>query len=332
MFSQVKVWPARAWRPSISTWMSRPGAPETLPAAAIVAIAAASLLWNAWVGIRWQPDLTDYFAISAITMLIACCCARIRPDSPVREIAFYLALWMLFPIFTTRLTYLCVTIGYELADPVLLQADTALGFNWLQWEQFAQSHALVYMVQDYLYQSCFWQPTLAVVVAAIWAPRTRNAELFTALSVSMLLTLVISVFLPAIGPADALGQQPAPGPVIRALQADPTAHSLPYLGIVSFPSFHAVLAVLFAYVHRGLRWTFPFAVVLNGLMLLSVPLCGDHYLVDVLAGLCVALTSIFATRRLLRQINARQLDHRCSAAGASDGARTRDLRRDRPAL
>ena len=58
-------------------------------------------------------------------------------------------------------------------------------------------------------------------------------------------------------------------------------------GIVTFPSYHTVLAILFVYTHRGLRWTFPPVAVLNGLMLAAIPSVGGHYVVDMIGGALV---------------------------------------------
>jgi hypothetical protein len=122
---------------------------------------------------------------------------------------FYLALWQVFPVFVVRLTYLSFALGYPLgfplADHILARADAVLGFDWSQWGRFVQAHWLFERAQDFGYVSYIWQPVAAVAVAAIWAPRARNAELFIALIVSIILTLAVGAFTPALGPAETLG-------------------------------------------------------------------------------------------------------------------------------
>ena len=70
-------------------------------------------------------------------------------------------------------------------------------------------------------------------------------------------------------------------------------------GIISFPSFHAVMAVLLTRIHRGSRLLWPMAA-LNAVMLLSVLSEGGHYLVDAIAGAAIAGIAILATARLGR--------------------------------
>jgi PAP2 superfamily len=53
--------------------------------------------------------------------------------------------------------------------------------------------------------------------------------------------------------------------------------------------------VLFTYAHRGVVSFYPVAA-LNAAMLLSIPSEGRHYLIDVFAGVPVALFAIAAIR------------------------------------
>jgi len=65
-------------------------------------------------------------------------------------------------------------------------------------------------------------------------------------------------------------------------------------GLISFPSYHTVLAVLLTYAHRRSLLLAPIALV-NGIMLFSIPSYGGHYLIDIIAGAAVALLAISAT-------------------------------------
>ena len=76
-------------------------------------------------------------------------------------------------------------------------------------------------------------------------------------------------------------------------------------GIVTFPSFHAASAVLYAWalwVVRGLR---PIVILVNGVMLAATPLNGGHYFIDVIAGVTIAVVAI-ATARLVGRLIARR--------------------------
>jgi hypothetical protein len=63
-------------------------------------------------------------------------------------------------------------------------------------------------------------------------------------------------------------------------------------GIITFPSFHTSLGILLVYAYRGHRTWLAGSIALNGLMILSVPSEGGHYL----AGAAVAVLAIAAVR------------------------------------
>jgi hypothetical protein len=67
-------------------------------------------------------------------------------------------------------------------------------------------------------------------------------------------------------------------------------------GMVTFPSFHATAAILIAYAVRGVRFVAIPMLILNVLMIVSVIPEGGHYLVDLIAGLLIALVCIVVSR------------------------------------
>jgi membrane-associated phospholipid phosphatase len=68
-------------------------------------------------------------------------------------------------------------------------------------------------------------------------------------------------------------------------------------GIITFPSFHAALAVIFAValwpVPILLRWI---GLALNILMIASTPIDGGHYFIDVIAGIAIGTFCVIAVR------------------------------------
>jgi hypothetical protein len=80
--------------------------------------------------------------------------------------------------------------------------------------------------------------------------------------IAALLTSVIAALLPALGPLIYFGyeaKQPSDiayvADVLALLRGGPLMFTLARMqGIVCFPSFHTVLAILVVYAHRGVRW------------------------------------------------------------------------------
>jgi membrane-associated phospholipid phosphatase len=74
-------------------------------------------------------------------------------------------------------------------------------------------------------------------------------------------------------------------------------------GIVCFPSFHVVWAIFFAASLWGFRrLRIPVAVV-SAIVILSTMTTGWHYFVDVVGGVLLAIVSLVAAKRLLRQMD-----------------------------
>jgi membrane-associated phospholipid phosphatase len=69
-------------------------------------------------------------------------------------------------------------------------------------------------------------------------------------------------------------------------------------GIITFPSYHAALAIIFLVAFWSvplLRWP---SVVLNLALVAGTPIDGGHYFVDLGAGMAIAMVSILAASRL----------------------------------
>jgi hypothetical protein len=190
-----------------------------------------------------------------------------------------------------------------LQDSALAASDAALGFHWIDVAQFIDGIRGLGSVLNFVYLSPLWQFALSAIVLAWLAPRGRNCELLTHMVLAMTFSLVIGTFVPAIGPAAAYGRGPQPQAIIHALQSG-SRQTLPYAAIVSFPSFHTVMAVLFTYAHRYIDKTFHSVLALNTVMLVATLYNGDLYLTDMLAGFVVAGGTILMTAAAARGLQA----------------------------
>jgi membrane-associated phospholipid phosphatase len=270
--------------------------PEVVPVALTSAMLLLSLIWNLHVGISWRPPLVLALTVPMALLAASLLYLRIRRAPRAAEILLYMCLWMAVPIIGVRLSYLGFSLDFPLQDSVFLDADHQLGLDWRTWARFSAAHPWFWQAQRIAYQSHLLQPIIAVVAMAFWRPREANAQLFVALVISLMATLVTAALLPSIGPAAVYGLEPSTTATISMLRSAPYAQALPYSGIVQFPSFHAVLEILFAYACRGYRLLFSAALAFGLIVVLSTPLCGNHYFVDILGGAVVAALGIGVAR------------------------------------
>jgi membrane-associated phospholipid phosphatase len=155
-------------------------------------------------------------------------------------------------------------------------------------------------------------PQMIVAVVALSAA-ARFASLRVTLLAALLsgaATILISGLVPALGAlVDPASQRHLPESVawmhkerILALR-DGTLRAVDLsvlTGIVSFPSYHAALSLIFIWSFRQVRLIAAAGTVWGIATILSTPTIGGHYAVDVLAGLALGAASLWAALRLAK--------------------------------
>ena len=270
------------------------------PVAIIAMMTALTLVLEQFVPLRWAIPAYRLIWPAGICLAMALFYSTVRPRPVFQEVGLYLGLWIFFPIFAAKLSYIATCAGLPLRDRFFIVADRVIGFNWIDWVHFIQRYPTIVTMQDYAYGSSFWQPLVTVLILALWGPRGRNGEFLTSILLALLGTIFIYTLLPTLGPADVFGFKAQTGAVIQALRGGDHG-PFAYFGVIAFPSFHTAMALLYIAAHRDNRFTRPVVVLLNLAMLSAVPYQGDHYLSDMIAGAGIALLSFVAARRLCRR-------------------------------
>lgn len=277
--------------------------PEAMPPALLIAaITILAFIFNQWTQLRWLTPAYQLIWMPALCCASIVAYATLRSQPAIRETGIYLGFWLFYPLFAAQLTYIATRADFPLQDALFIKLDGMLGFAWDDWVKFSLAHPALLAVQQFAYDSSYWQPLLYVPFFALFGPRGRNGEFLTAILLGLIATILIYMLLPTLGPADMAGYKAQSGEIIRNLRAGSTG-PYPYFGIIPFPSFHTVMALLFIAAHRGNRITFPIVLVLNLAMLTAIPYSGDHYLTDMVAGGLIALAAFAAARLYYRRFD-----------------------------
>jgi membrane-associated phospholipid phosphatase len=117
-----------------------------------------------------------------------------------------------------------------------------------------------------------------------------------AASISLVLTLGFFSLWPAIGPWTVEAFNPGKtqaqvGTYLLSLKSQAVPDGPELAGIVAFPSFHVVLAILATRALWGIAKLRPFCAALCLAICISTVATGWHYFVDVFAGIAVAAVS-----------------------------------------
>jgi hypothetical protein len=285
-----------------------------LPGRSIIGIGRPGLAWGltwsvlavdlAWMlAGGWSISMPGVAAIACAVLAFQAplAFARYRDDLRIATTARAATLLIVFMGAAGTLSYLVVSTRAPLVDPALAAWDRALGFDWLALQRRLQNHARAARLLEFAYASGLPQ-ILCVVLFLGFTARTAQLERFMRVFIlATLLTVLLSGPFPAEGAWKWFA--PASGNVDLASQAHFEAlregrlRHIPLRdmqGLISMPSLHAALAVLFVH---GMRRTalFGLFVAVDLAMLVSTPVSGGHYLVDVIAGALLAPALIFAT-------------------------------------
>lgn len=224
------------------------------------------------------------------------------------------------------LSYFAPMAAFPLRDAELRALDLALGFDWLGAAHLADGLPWLNKVLKLAYATLPVQVIAVVLVLVATRQRDELDRFVITFVATALVVVLVSALLPALGPAPTLahagmfrtlelGAAWVSPDIVRSLREGGVNEiDLGKMaGIVTFPSFHTVVALIVPYALRRVPAAFWPALALNGLMLLSTFTEGGHYLVDVIAGAAVAVAGIafaaYAKRRLDPPIHrlARQL-------------------------
>jgi hypothetical protein len=260
--------------------------------ALIAGLAGLDFLWARFIGLTVHGTLEAVVTTVGLLALSAVYRQRCRRIADTAEAA---ALWMAFTAIGCVLTYLCAAEGRPLQDSALAELDQTLGFDWATWREFVFTHPALHHLLATAYGSLLAQILFAIVFLPLVGHTQRGIELLLLAIATIIPVAAVSALYPALGPAPAgFGYLPD---LLALRQPGPWAFDLTAMqGIVSMPSYHTTLAVLFTYAYRGTGVVGCVVAALNAAMLPAIPPMGDHYLWDMIAGGAIAVLAIAALR------------------------------------
>ena len=212
----------------------------------------------------------------------------------------------------------CIVIGSELSaylsqplgDKLLIYIDHLVGFDWMTHAKWVDAHPEIAQIFGAIYIS--WQLQFALLFPLLVFHRLAHAQrILMALFFSGMLTIILAAILPSLGayifynidtkqihnmPEYAHAQDSL---LLSMLLNQATFLSFPAAGIISFPSYHSAAAIVLMYSALPYRYLRVPSMILNSIMLFSTPFNGGHYLIDTIAGILIAILSIYLAERLL---------------------------------
>ncbi len=193
-------------------------------------------------------------------------------------------------------------LSIPLQDAHFVEWDRWLGVNASDVSIWASHHRYGNLVNR-SYALLFPLMQLTILLPILTGKVKYAQKFITANLVAFAIGLPVFALLPGIGPWYGFHLSARPDQaactalIILIRQPGPYLYRYPS-GVICFPSFHVVWAVLCSYALWGFRRLRIPVCVFSSLIVISTLTIGNHYFCDVIAGAVLAAVAIVITERL----------------------------------
>ena len=200
-------------------------------------------------------------------------------------------------------------LGFPLIDADLAAIDAAMGLNVAAATRAATEHPTAIEFLAAVYNASHIAVAALVIGLLFQGQRVLAWEMVATVIIAMQAVAVLSIFMPAIGAMAHFNMHYLQGnglPVgagvyhLAAFEAarsgsDQVFELADMEGLVTFPSFHTVLALLLTQglAHTNLRWA---GVALTCAVIVSTVPIGGHYVIDLMAGFAIWVLTVKVIR------------------------------------
>jgi membrane-associated phospholipid phosphatase len=237
----------------------------------------------------------------------------IRRDHGIARMVISVGQLTAVTVMGIMLTYAASSVPLPYRDFELNAIDRWLGFEREVYLGVIERSEALQKILGFAYDSLVPHTLLLLIATAAVRRVDRLQAYVVAFVIAVIATAAIACFLPAANAVIHVDKMPTDVsilpdgrhsyfPTLEGLRAG-TLRSIDFNaleGLISFPSFHTAAAILLVWA----LWPIPalrfILVPLNFLLIASTPLCGAHYVIDIIGGAAVAFAAILVTSRLAR--------------------------------
>lgn len=282
-----------------------------LQAIALITIAVAVLAVIRSVSI----DIASFLPMIGVGGALAATALSYRRMNRAPNISLALMACAILILFTNAgaiLNYLLIPLGKQSFDPLLMQLDAMLGFDWQSLVVRLDGYPALSGLLGIVYRSSLLQLVVAILLLGFAGQRLDLHRFILCGMVASLVSIGVWALMPSVGPAAWIEIEPtnalAPARVVgpeyaaelRNLLANGASHidAAALIGIIAFPSMHTVMMGMSVWYMRKTRFLPVFAAI-NLPMIPAILTHGGHHLVDVFGGLALFAFAAWLAGRAL---------------------------------
>lgn len=298
-------------------------------------VAAVDVVWIAFsafsIGLK---DVLLVLACGGAALVAGFFYAWVRPAPPLAACCSAAAFLIFFTAAGAILSYLCASVVLPFQDDAFIAFDEALGLDWAAHVAWVVERPAIMHLLNIAYLSLFLQVPLLLVWLA-FRDRKKLSEFMVLYAFTAIAVVLTALVVPAIGahvvtPLSEDMLALLPNPMAGRYHVEPLLalrdgglRHIPLRnmeGLVTFPSFHTVLAILLAYGFARVSILMLPMLALNALVIVSTISIGGHYLADVVSGAALALAAI-AAFNMRERSSSRSVENKRPADGGIEACR-----------
>ena len=276
-------------------------------AAAATAVAAASLGFSAPTSSYWMLIVFSCGLLGAAVFG-----HTVLKMPPIAEPLSLAAFWVAMVAVLLPASYIAAAFNMPLADEAMSRLDQLTGFNWVWLQRWVAGDADRAHVSYLIYRYSIVQVAIAVFSLAAIRDITRLNTYFTGLLIATIVMVVLSALFPALSAYPFYGvTKQEMGHILTHIPLSSHLHDVLALrngtlrhldiewdGIITFPSYHAIVALTAGWASWRVRFIGPLNAVFTVLVLIVTLPIGSHYLMDLVGAAAVCAVSLAYAARI----------------------------------
>jgi hypothetical protein len=234
-------------------------------------------------------------AIALLFIAVGIFYAATKRSSSIAALLFVVASLILGGPVVLVLDFVTKAMGNPFADAALAAWDQRLGLDWIGYERWFSGHPTMSLLLGVIYSGSTLVMLIALVALGFIGALRRMVRLAVAGALTLIASIVIGGFLPAVGPHRFYGIEDGGkafwvDTIIRVVTEQPRLIVLDgkQPPLTTFPSFHTTVAVLATIACLRIpRFGIGFALF-NLCWALAIPVWGSHFFTDMIVGTVIA--------------------------------------------